>query len=97
MLKDYICRQDLLAELSAGCMPIDEKGVSGLTGDNECIRDCINNAPKADAAEIKHAHWETAIGYDPQKTVQCQNCLKMNYEPTDYCPHCGCRMDGDRK
>ena len=44
---------------------------------------------------VKHGEWEVAIGYDPNKKVQCQNCYKMAYEPTPYCPNCGADMRGD--
>ena len=43
----------------------------------------------------KHSKWEIAFdGYYPY-------CLECKYEPdrdklTDYCPQCGCRMDGGR-
>ena len=45
-------------------------------------------------APVVHSHWEVAIGYDPKKKVQCQHCRLMNYDPEDFCPHCGARMDG---
>ena len=35
----------LLEEMSAGCIPIMEKGISGAMGDNDCIKDYIDNAP----------------------------------------------------
>lgn len=44
-------------------------------------------------AEEKHGKWNFAIGYDINKKVQCQNCFKMAYEPTLYCPNCGAKMD----
>ena len=41
---------------------------------------------------VVRGEWEVAIGYDPNKKVQCQNCYKMAYEPTPYCPNCGATM-----
>ena len=43
--------------------------------------------------EVKHGHWEVAIGYDLKKSRQCSECRLMAYEPTEYCPHCGAKMD----
>lgn len=34
---------DLIAELEAACMPIHEKGISGIPGDNSSIADIINS------------------------------------------------------
>lgn len=40
------------------------------------------------AAPVKHAHWECGC--------ICSECECVNGERgTDYCPHCGARMDGD--
>lgn len=57
----------------------------------------IDDTPTADVAEVKHGHWELAIGYDPNKRCQCQNCFLMAHEPTAYCPHCGAKMDGKER
>jgi hypothetical protein len=62
-----------------------------------CIGDAlkeIDNAPTIYAAPVVRGEWEVAIGYDPNKKVQCQNCYKMAYEPTPYCPNCGAKMEG---
>jgi translation initiation factor 2 gamma subunit (eIF-2gamma) len=53
----------------------------------------IKSAPTIDAAPVVRGEWEVAIGYDPNKKVQCQNCYKMAYEPTPYCPNCGAKME----
>ena len=53
----------------------------------------INAIPDADVEPVARGEWEVAIGYDPNKKVQCQNCYKMAYEPTPYCPNCGAKMD----
>ena len=52
---------------------------------------------RADAVPVVRGEWEVAIGYDPNKKVQCQNCYKMAYEPTAYCPNCGAKMEGKQK
>lgn len=54
----------------------------------------ILDAPTIDAVPVVRGEWEVAIGYDPNKKVQCQNCYKMAYEPTPYCPNCGAKMEG---
>lgn len=35
----------LIMEMDAGCMPIMEKGISGVIGDESCIKDYIDKAP----------------------------------------------------
>lgn len=59
----------------------------------KAVESVFHDVPAADVAAVVHSHWEVAIGYDPKKKVQCQHCKLMNYEPEDYCPHCGARMD----
>lgn len=54
----------------------------------------VMDAPTIDAVPVVRGEWEVAIGYDPNKKVQCQNCYKMAHEPTAYCPNCGAKMEG---
>lgn len=50
----------------------------------------VIHAPTVDAEPVKHAHWECGC--------ICSECESVNGERgTDYCPHCGARMDGDTK
>lgn len=35
----------LIMEMDAGCVPIRDKGISGITGDESCIKDYIDKAP----------------------------------------------------
>lgn len=42
----------LLMEMGAGCLPIFEKGISGVTGDESTIKDYIDEAPTIDAVEV---------------------------------------------
>lgn len=49
----YIDADNLIDELSAACMPIYEKGITGILGDNSSIADIINEQPTADVQEVK--------------------------------------------
>lgn len=62
----------------------------------EEIRDVLNSLPSVQPKE-KTGHWEIAIGYDIERTVMCDQCRKMAYEPSNYCPYCGARMAKDNK
>lgn len=54
----YINAENLIDELSAACMPIHEKGITGILGDSSSIADIINEQPTADVQEVKHGHWQ---------------------------------------
>ena len=49
----YIDADNLINELSATCIPIYEKGITGILGDNSSISDIINEQPTADVQEVK--------------------------------------------
>lgn len=101
----YIDADNLINELSAACMPIYEKGITGILGDNSSITDIINEQPTADVQEARHGKWEaTELMYENGCT-RCSECKTEYYAsnleeicgdtfPT-YCPLCGARMDGD--
>ena len=64
----------------------------------------VENFPAADVAPVRHARWVdnhcTACGMMPMGDEMWKHC---DFEPPrferfmDYCPSCGCRMDGERK
>lgn len=59
---------DLLMEMGAGCLPIFEKGISGVTGDESTIKDYIDEAPTIDAVEVVRCkdckrHYDSKFGY----------------------------------
>ena len=54
MDKKFIDVEILIDELSASCMPIFEKGISGILGDEQSIADVIREQPAADVQEVRH-------------------------------------------
>lgn len=94
----YIDADDLINELLAACMPIYEKGITGILGDNSSIADIINEQPTADVQEVKHGTWENT---NTPNQLRCSNCKIIHFiaqyphGEINYCPNCGARMDGD--
>lgn len=71
---------DLIAELEASCMPIHEKGISGIPGDNSSIADIINSlhsekekepAPAA-TAQARRRYQKIPVQY---YTLMIAHCL----------------------
>ena len=64
----------------------------------------IKQIPTADVVEARHGKW---YKHDKKKhgdtCYHCSVCENyalsdcMVWELTDYCPHCGAKMDGERK
>lgn len=52
---------------------------------------------KNDVAPVKHGHWN--VGYFHDRVCSC--CLHpdndLNDYVHDYCPNCGCKMEGEIK
>lgn len=63
----------------------------------------LMNIPAADVAPVVHSRWLTWEEMFPSKTpkkknnlgVFCGSCKNHADNTSDYCPHCGARMDGD--
>lgn len=92
MRDDLISRQaaieatyDVLASYSY----IDEPGSDVA----ERVENILKEMPTVQP-EQKTGRWELAIGYDPKRRVMCDQCRKMAYEPSKYCPNCGAKMEG---
>ena len=53
-------------------------------------------------AEVKHGEWLDEVemrpelyGWIPLNNVVCSICNQSNSRETNYCPHCGAKMDGE--
>ena len=89
----------LLEEMAAGCLPVLEKGISEITGDNDSIKDYIDRAPTIDAEPVVHAEW-IRDECDPT-SFRCSACggavtgwHHLAECAFNGCPWCLARMDG---
>ena len=60
--------------------------------------DCIlKSIPAADVAPVIHGRWIEQEKYNFGTMYDCSICgdrILDNGHPWNYCPNCGCRMDG---
>lgn len=97
----YIDADNLINELSAACMPIYEKGITGILGDNSSIADIINEQPTADVQEVKRGYWIPERDPDENNRIRCFHCSVCDddfhyigaFVATKYCPNCGAKCD----
>ena len=88
----------------------DEDGyeVDDADEKRKVITDLVNGIPAVDAVPVVHGRWteeETSENtIDEWQSAKCTNCGKYHTTPylyyfNDYkfCPHCGAKMDGERR
>ena len=63
------------------------------TGLADCIASEIADIPTADVAPVRHGRW-VCVDTDTEQFFLCNRCKKKEYWESNYCPNCGCRMDG---
>lgn len=56
----------------------------------------VLSIPAVDAVEAVNGEW-IWDGYVYDAPWQCSECRKLNDIASNYCPHCGARMDGRRE
>ena len=54
----------------------------------------INSIPAADVAPVVHARWIPFHSETAGDIQYCSNCKIGNAAKSDFCPHCGAKMDG---
>lgn len=62
-------------------------------GYDDCV-EAILKAPAADVAPVVHGRWMPFHSETAGKIQYCSACEIGFDAKTDYCPHCGAKMDG---
>ena len=91
-MSDYIDRQAAI-EAVGDIHPLDYN--------SQAIANRLKSLPSADVAPVRHGRWidETFSFSRPRCSVCGELCIGLHafsYVLTDYCPHCGARMDGEQ-
>nr|DAE36973.1 MAG TPA: zinc-ribbon containing domain protein [Bacteriophage sp.] len=85
-MTDYIEREALINAIATSTEPF----TTGL------VFIAINNQPAADVAPVKIGFWKIS-GVNPANNVignfKCSLCARTSLEDSDYCPHCGAKME----
>lgn len=97
-MPEYIERKLLLKELRKEhreCEKNWEKmgGESILLAEGvESAIDIVKGFPAADVAPVVHGRW-TNKEYGFAKCSLCGDSLEVDFTSSNYCPHCGAKMD----
>lgn len=106
-MSEHIEREALIAELAECTIISDDLYGMGIMAGIGAAMKKVSGVPAADVAPVRHGRWveyenESDMGYH-----YCSECKHQafNYDEgdcnveilSDYCPHCGARMDGGDK
>ena len=61
---------------------------------SEEVEQAIMEAPTVDAVEVVHGTWENEQFGFMYYNATCSVCKSHNDSASNYCPHCGAKMDG---
>lgn len=56
----------------------------------------LSNLPEIDAKPVVHARWINSDEEPYCKNSLCSNCMRGSIFTSDYCMHCGAKMDLQR-
>lgn len=102
-MSDYISRETIMAIIdTAKKMYLHDFNAVEVV---QQIVSKLNNMPSEDVQPVKHGRWIGIYeyceknGYIPSGMgiyYWCSECDKSEKKTSDYCPHCGARMDGEQ-
>ena len=86
-MAEYIKKEDIEQKIQAG--------LNNLVLGHDAIEvlGMIYEMPAADVAPVRHGRW-LCVDTDTEQFFLCNRCKKKEYWESDYCPNCGCLMDG---
>lgn len=99
-MSDYIERDAVLDRYYA---EYEKQDICDGSEDRDWLKKCIDEAPAADVAPVVHGRWEMTLYTTTSKRGRiisnrkftCSECAYSNgRKQANYCPNCGCCMDG---
>ena len=100
-MAEYIEREALLCMVQPDD-PSDEMAAITIATAKKLIRNIVSRTQAADVAPIRHGRWINAHpDIEPNPMFMYGICSECGFEQgiskyLNYCPNCGCRMDGER-
>ena len=86
-MAEYIKKEDIEQKI--------QDGLNNLVLGHDAIEvlGMIYEMPAADVATVRHGRW-MCVDTDTEQFFLCNRCKKKEYWESNYCPNCGCLMDG---
>ena len=86
-MAEYIKKEDIEQKI--------QDGLNNLVLGHDAIEvlGMIYEMPAADVAPVQHGRW-LCVDTDTEQFFLCNRCKKKEYWESNYCPNCGCLMDG---
>ena len=85
-MAEYKCGDCFYADLCEESEILD-----GFNRDNPAY--CGMFLSLSDVTKVRHGRW-LCVDTDTEQFFLCNRCKKKEYWESNYCPNCGCRMDG---
>ena len=93
-MAQYIIKETLQAKLNrkkAG--PANKRYTEGWNDAILMVKSMIHSEKAADVSPVRHGRWLHHTLIDGHINAECSECHKVRIID-NYCPNCGCRMDG---
>jgi hypothetical protein len=85
LLKEFERRQEQQINNYCDCFLND---AHELSTEWNCVEDMVENAPTIEAEPVRHGKWSF-----PWTSPECSVCRKTQKWTSNFCPHCGAKMD----
>ena len=92
-MAEYVSKETLQAKLNrkkAGTAT--KRYTEGWNNAILMVKSMIHGEKAADVAPVRHGRW-LCVDTDTEQFFLCNRCKKKEYWESDYCPHCGAKMD----